>query len=104
MQFLVRVALHLLEDALRLRVALDFLDEAVLVSLIEGPYAAEQRRGDLQGLSGLAVRNDGVPPNIDQSLNRFGNESLRAGSRPSVVRRCPGSAALASIFRQYSHR
>jgi hypothetical protein len=44
--FLVSVALYLLKDLLGLRVALDLLDEAILLALIKRPDAAEQQRGN----------------------------------------------------------
>jgi hypothetical protein len=38
--------LQLPEEALGLRIVLHLLDESILVTVIERPYAAEQLRGD----------------------------------------------------------
>ena len=42
---LVSVALYFFKDALGLRVALNLLDEALLISLLESPDATKQQRG-----------------------------------------------------------
>jgi len=56
--YLPAVALHLFKEALSLRVALNLLGEALLVTLIKRPNAIEQHRGDGQEVLGLG----GVDP------------------------------------------
>jgi hypothetical protein len=70
-------ALYLLEEALGLRVALDLLDKALLVTLLKSSDAAEQQRGNRYKFLGLRI--------LDQSTELAGGGRIKHHFKPPLA-------------------
>ena len=73
-QRLLTYRLQLVEDALRLRIALDLLDQGLLMRLVERPDAAEEQRGNRYKIFGRRV--------IDESAELTDVGSSHHGNPP----------------------